>query len=132
MDGRDCREPVLGASDIEATPRLLRDVLAELDRGLEEADDQTRREASFLVAGLVDHWSRHHPARGSRMSLHIERSPSRLRIAATDDERETPPEDWRRVGQAAAVGITDEWGVETQGPSGAWFDIRKRSVPVKV
>ena len=121
---RDDREPVLAEGRIEATSRLLRDVLAELDRGLEEADHQTRRKASWLVAGLLDHWSRHKPPPNEGMRLHVERTPSRVRIAATVNERVMPSEDWERLGQTVATGVADEWGVETQGPAVAWFDMR--------
>ncbi len=75
MDDRAGGDSVLAESHIEATSGLLRNVLAELERGLEEADDQTRRKVSWLVAGLVDHWSRH-TAPNEGMSLNVERSPN--------------------------------------------------------
>jgi len=53
MNDRDRRGPVLAERDIEATSQLLGDVLAELERTLEDADEQTRHEASYLVARLV-------------------------------------------------------------------------------
>ena len=121
MEGQRTRG--VAQTDIEATSSLLREVLVELERGLESADGGSRRRASHLVAGLIDHWSRGH-SQGSALRLHVERSDDRVQIEATTGESPIN-EDWRELGNAAGTGVADDWGVAPPQRGGAWFTIRR-------
>ena len=101
----DRRAPLLAHHHLRADPRLLRELLHEVEGSLGAVDGRARRKATLLVAALAERWTRGAPDAGDRILLELERSPIRLRITATAEG--LPAAFWEAVGASTAAGLAD-------------------------
>ena len=120
---KDRRAPALARHEVQADPRMLRQVLREVERDLNGVAGSTRRIVLLLVGALADQWSRQSPRREQSMILDIEHLPDRVRVEAFTNET-LPADFWTTVGPEVATGLADRWGIERRHRSGgAWFEI---------